>query len=238
MHFEEIHKSDVVIKPVKMKCDVKFSPPPDEPLPDSSHFFAIIAPPGSGKSTLLQNLLVGKNAYYKRFHNIYAIVPNNSRASMPKFYKKLDPKKQFEDLDHKTLAHILERLKEDALEKKHSAILIDDQISHLKQKDVQKMLNYIAANRRHLFCSVWLCSQALRSIPATCRRQMSHMIYFRPRSRMEMAAVSEEVLFLDKKQTEALFDFVFDEDDKHSFMMVDVNHGKFYKRFNEIIMRE
>jgi len=68
---------------------------------------------------------------------------------------------------------------------------------------------------------------------------MSHMFYFKPRSRAEMSAISDEVLFLDKKDTNALFDFVFDDpDDKHRFLMVNMNEGKFYKNFDEIMMVE
>lgn len=63
---------------------------------------------------------------------------------------------------------------------------------------------------------------------------MSHVYFFRPRSKMEMGAVAEEVLFLDRNQCTDLFDFVFDDGDKHAFLYVDMNNGKMYKGFDEI----
>ena len=239
MKFEEISNNKVKIVPPKMKCDKPFDPPPDiDALPCSSHFFGIIAPPGSGKTSLMTNLITRKDMYRKRFHNIWCFTPPNSRASLPGLYKKLDSAKIYDQLDASNISIVIDRLKEESSEGRRSLIILDDQMVFLKDKEIAKGLNFITANRRHLGCSLWILSQSLKSINATTRKQMSHMFYFKPRSRMEMSAVADEVLFLDKKQTADLFDFVFDEGDKHAFLLVDMNNGKLFKGFNEIIIVE
>ena len=239
MKFEEVTNNKVKIVPPKMKCDRPFDPPPEvEALPCSSHFFGIIAPPGSGKTSLMTNLITRKDMYRKRFHNIWCFTPPNSSASIPGLYNKLDEAKIYDQLDASSIAIVIDRLKEEAKEGRRSLIILDDQMVFLKDKEVAKGLNFITANRRHLGASLWCLSQSFKSISATTRKQMSHIFYFKPRSRMELSAVSEEVLFLDKKQTVELFDFVFDEGDKHAFLLVNMNDGKLYKGFNEIIIVE
>lgn len=240
MKFEQASKSGVKVCPPKMKCDVPYNPPPDvECLSPYSHFYGIVAPPGGGKTSLMTNLITRKDMYRKRFHNIWIWCPSNSRASLPGLFKKLDPNKTFEQMDAQSLNHVIEELKRESADGRFSLCIFDDQLAFLKDKENAKALNYITSNRRHLKTACWILSQSYRGIPLTTRKQMSHMFYFKPRSRAEMSAISDEVLFLDKKDTNALFDFVFDDpDDKHRFLMVNMNDGKFYKNFDEIVMIE
>ncbi len=240
MKFQQASISGIKVCPPKMKCDIPYNPPPDvECLSPYSHFYGIIAPPGGGKTSLMTNLITRKDMYRKRFNNIFTFCPNNSRASIPGLFKKLDPNKCFEALDSQSINHVVEQLKRESTDGKFSLIILDDMMAFLKDKEVSKALNYITANRRHLKTAIWVLSQSYKSIPLTTRKQLSHMFYFKPRSRAEMKAISDEVLFLEPKDTGALFDYVFDDpDDKHRFLLVNMNDGKFYKNFDELVMVE
>jgi hypothetical protein len=94
-------------------------------------------------------------------------------------------------------------------------------------------------NRRHLYTSMIFLVQRFRDVPTGIRNNMSHFITFKMKNRPETEAIMNELFNFDKKQTLEILSYVFDNDDKYSFLFVDMslkltNMFRFFKKFNEL----
>ena len=72
---------------------------------------------------------------------------------------------------------------------------------------------------------------------------MSHFVSFRPKNQLEAEAICSEMFPFCKKNYQQIMDYVFDNDDKFSFLLVDLslkqtNKFRYFNKFNEMTISE
>lgn len=241
MKITEIKDSKVKLSVPKFVCDNIIDEKIPEPMPKTSFFMAVIGPPGSGKSSLSVSLISArkdKRIYRKAFNHVYVICPKYSLGSMANNpFEKHDARKIYHDLNQDTLLKIEEILEKNTEEEEYSLIFIDDCAIQLKDKEIQRSLNKIIANRRHLRASIIMVSQSFRYIPLSTRRLISHLIFFKCANNKEKQLIHEEMLsHIDSVDYDKIYKYCFV--DKHDSVMVDVMNGKLYRNFNRLELGE
>lgn len=237
MIIKELNDSKVKLSLPKIVCDGIISDKIPHPLPNTSFFLAIIGAPGSGKSSTAISLLTSrglKKCYRKCFNHIYVVCPKHSLHSYANDpFKNHSDEKIYHELNQENLEEIEAKLEKTSLEDETSLIFLDDVAIQLKDKTVQRSLNRIIANRRHLRTSLIIISQSFRYMPLSTRRLISHMIFFKAGNSKEKQLIHEEMLsHIDPKDFEKLYKHCFQ--DKHDHMMIDVANGNVYRNFNTI----
>jgi len=98
-------------------------------------------------------------------------------------------------------------------------------------------------NRRHVFTSVFVLVQRFRDLPPGIRANMSHFVTFRPKNMLEEEAICAELLPFKKQCWREIMDYVFDNSDRFSFLMVDMslketNQYLYYNKFDPLSICE
>ena len=92
----------------------------------------------------------------------------------------------------------------DGEEKLSNFLIMDDVTASLKNRDVQMLLIQLINNRRHYRLSIICLVQSYNVMPLAIRKTIVHLVCYNPRNKKEMAAIWEELIFLDKETGEAL----------------------------------
>lgn len=227
------YENPLVVVPPGMNCDRPIRESIPDPLPKTASFMGFIGAPGSGKTSLMMSLLTNPETYSKCFHHIFFVCPATSRASIngdP--WAKHPQEKLFDELTPQVLEFVHEFSKVASAEKQYTLLILDDCAVELKQKENERILKYLAYNRRHLKLTIWIMSQSYIALPLSIRKALSHCIMFRPRNKKETQTIYDELLFLPKEQHELLTNHIFPEDDEYGFLFLDTNRGRIHKRFN------
>jgi hypothetical protein len=138
----------------------------------------------------------------------------------------------------KVLEDLEEQIKENREEGRHSVIIFDDVGSQLrKSQAIDKKLTQMIQNRRHDFCSYFILLQKFRDAGTGIRNNISHFMSYRPKNRPEREAICHELLPFKTNISEQLLNYVFENDDKYSFLFVDMsqkitNQFRFFNKFN------
>ena len=232
MNIKEI-ENNIKINPPKFACDYELGEIP-APLPRMSHFLLISGPPGSGKTSSLVSLLTEKKenrAFYKVFHNVFFIIPPNSRSSVQnKLFTNHPQDKIFDELNPEVLNGIHHILQHESAEGNASLLILDDVTSALKEKSVESILKKILYNRRHLRTSVWILSQSYTQLPLSIRKILSHGIVYKSHNKKEYESLFSEIIHIPKDVAEKLTNYIYK--DKHDFMYIDVQNGTIHRNFN------
>jgi ABC-type dipeptide/oligopeptide/nickel transport system ATPase component len=223
-----------------------------EPLPNYSGFsMVIIGASGSGKTTALYSMMSAKKkngmrqSYLKCFHKIYVVSPtiaNNSIKNDP--FKKLPENQIHRKLTLDVLEELEEEIQKNREEGLNSAIIFDDVGSQLrKSAAIDKKLTQMIQNRRHDYTSYFILLQKYRDAGTGIRNNISHFMTFKPKNRLERESIINELLPFKQNKSESLLNYVFENDDKFSFLFVDMslkktNKFKFYKKFNELELQD
>ncbi len=223
-----------------------------EPLPNYSGFsMVIIGASGSGKTTALYSMMSAKKSkgmrqsYLKCFHKIYIVSPtmaNNSIKNDP--FKKLNDNQIHRKLTLEVLEELEEEIQKNREEGMNSAIIFDDVGSQLrKSAAIDKKLTQMIQNRRHDFCSYFILLQKFRDAGTGIRSNISHFMTFKPKNRLERESIVNELLPFKQNKSESLLNYVFENDDKFSFLFVDMslkktNKFRFFKKFNELELED
>ena len=217
-----------------------------EPLPNYSGFSMLICgASGSGKTTALYSMMsAGKKkgvrqSYKKCFHKIYIVSPTIANQSIKNDpFKKIPENQIHRVLTMKVLEDLEEQIKENREEGRHSVIIFDDVGSQLrKSQAIDKKLTQMIQNRRHDFCSYFILLQKFRDAGTGIRNNISHFMSYRPKNRPEREAICHELLPFKTNISEQLLNYVFENDDKYSFLFVDMsqkitNQFRFFNKFN------
>ncbi len=137
---------------------------------------------------------------------------------------------------------IFKTLEENREEEENSILILDDIGSQLrKSAGAEKQLVSLLQNRRHMFCSVFILVQKFKDLPMGIRNNMSHFVSFRPKNQMEMEAICSETMPFCKKNYQQIMNYIYDNEDKFSFLMIDMslketNKFRYFKKFNEIFI--
>ena len=180
----------------------------------------VIGQPGAGKSSMVMQALKSKHCYRKRIDNIYVLSPKNSVNSVSDpVFEKLDPSKLIHEFDEEILDDLLGKLEANKDEDETSLVIIDDWASSLKEKEIEKRLNHICANCRHLNTILFILVQSFRFLPNKVRKMFSDVVLVgRPKNKMEILNLSDEVFFMDTKDVKQLMKYTFRN--KHDFMWI------------------
>ena len=232
-----VNPNAVPVMPMKMLCDASLGDVAP-PFPNGAFSMLLSAKPGSGKTTLLCTLLENKAYYKRKYDNIFAFIPPNSLASLPKksLLKRHD--KIYDSLTIGHLEKVLARCRESSEEDENSLLVIDDCMSELKDHEILRTLEYLTANRRHLRTSTIICTQVYNSLPLILRKCLSHVVLFKLGNGKEKTSVLEECFAgIKKEDAEELLRMT--HKDKHSFILIDQKDGRYYdSNLDELVVVE
>jgi hypothetical protein len=227
----------------KMNCDNGLSPHLNDY--DLTKFFnehscnLIIGKPRSGKTSWLYSWFKGtkKNQMLREvYDNIYLFQPSHSRKSMKdSIFDKLDEDKKFDELTYDNLNEVLERIKNDDEESNH-AIIFDDMTAYLrKDSAVRQLLKEIVFNRRHYHVSIYFLVQTYMSVEPDIRKLFSNIVCFKC-SKKEFNTIFEELIETKKDYADKIFKIVYNQ--PYEYLFVNTEHGKLFKKFDEILIDE
>ncbi len=177
------------------------------PHQNRNHCTIFSGRPNSGKSNLITHFLKSspkRGGYNKVFSCICLVMPRTSRDALDngKVIGRLDENKCFDELNEETCEKIDALLEangddsdSDDDEPKHSLVILDDCMSALRNKEVEKWLRNLLANHRHMGgngTSVWVSTQSYIGISKPCRDLFRNLIQFHTPNKKELARLHEE----------------------------------------------
>ena len=232
MHITEYVNNDIKWKPPLLTCDHKLHDDIKEPLPNGvAPFMCFIGAAGSGKTSSAIGWLTNPDIYHKKFHNIFIVMPENSRASIAgDIFKKHPPEKLFNELSLTCLEFVKAYCETESPEGHYSLLFMDDVAASLKDKHLQKLLQELIFNRRHLKLHIWAMAQSYNSLPLSIRKNISHVVLFKPRNKRELETIFSELVYLPKEDQLKVAKHVWSE--PHTFMFINTGESKIYKNFN------
>ena len=223
------------------------------PLPNYSGFnWVISGASGSGKTTLMSSVMSARKkngirqSYRKVFDKIIICSPTLGQGKSAKndpFYDVPGDQK-FKEFNLQVMEEMYEMLEANRDNEEHSVLILDDIGAQLrKSAGAEKKLVSLLQNRRHVFTSVFILVQRFRDLPTGIRANMSHFCSFRPKNMLEEEAICAELLPFKKQCWRQIMDYVFDNEDKFSFLMVDMslketNKYLYYNKFDPMEINE
>ena len=216
----------VPVMPMAMLCDTSLGDVAP-PFPNGAFSMLICARPGSGKTTMLCTLLENKAYYKRRYENLFAFIPPNSLASLPKksLLKRHD--KVYESLTIEHLEKVMQRCRESSEEDENSLIVCDDQMQAYKDHEILRTLEGVFANRRHIRTSTIITTQVYNALPLILRKCLSHVVLFKLGNGKEKASILEECFpGIRKEDAEELLRIAHKT--KHDFLLIDLKDGRYY----------
>ena len=224
-----------------------------DPLPNYAGFLMVIAgAPGSGKTTLLTSLMTSKKkdgkrqSYRKLFDKIIIVSPTlgqgKSMKNDPFFDVRAEQK--FKEFNLQTIDEIFKILEQNREEDLKTVIIFDDVGAQIRKSQLaEKKLISLCQNRRHLFCSMFFLVQKWKDLGTGIRSAMSHFITFRPKNNMEMESIMSETMPYKKICWQQIMNYIFDNEDKFSFLMIDMslkltNKYRYFNKFDDMIINE
>ena len=242
------HKTNLKIYDTPNHLDKKLTEDRISPLPNYSGFsFLIVGPSGSGKTTALYSLMSKKKikgkrvSYRKLFDKIYIISPTIAKSSIKDDpFKDINGDQIFRKLTLDVLEKLEKTLKENREDDLNSCVILDDVGSEIKASNqVLKKLTAMIQNRRHDYASYFTLLQKFRDAPTGIRNNISNLIIFKPKNEIEKEAISNELFPFRKNKFQQLFNYVFENDNKFSFLYVDMslkqtNKFIFHNGFNKL----
>lgn len=205
-------------------------------LINRSQFTLFLGKPGSGKTTQLITMLQTPSLFKGVFHDIFVVMPPNSRASVVgKFFDQIPGETTFDTLDLSTLESIYESVQENSSEGYNSLLFLDDTQAAYKDKNILKLLLTMANNRRHLRLSIWTANQSFKSIPKQMRQVLTNAFIWKC-SKSESENIFEELVETHKDRFDEICRMVYT--DPHSFMFLDLPSSRVFAGWNEVLIPE
>lgn len=236
---ELANEKNIKLSKFDFSCDDKDETIP-LPLPQALNFFMLISgKAGSGKTSLILNLLCkrGKN-YNRKFDKVFIFSPSLITMKNDPF-SEIPEEQKFQELDEEILQAVLDDIK-DTGEK--VLLIMDDVVNDItKNKHLQRLMNKILMNRRHLAgengsVSVIITTQVYNKIPPPIRKNASHIILYHTKNRKEIDNLFDELILIPKKEFYEILKYVFQK--KHDFMYLDTNKdfdNMIHRNFNQLV---
>lgn len=189
----------------------------------------LIGKMGSGKTNLLYSFFKSKKLMNKVYDKIILFQPESSRASMKdKLFDQLPDEQKFDELSLENL-----ELAEDLCEDGNNCILIDDMGAYLKDKEIKKKLKEMIMNRRHKHLTIYFLCQTWYSIEKDIRKLFSNIFVFKV-GKKELETIFEEVIERPKDLVLPISKLVYDK--PYQFLFINVDSGRLFKNFDEILI--
>ena len=233
-------KSDTNIYPVKIELtdeekqiQKKWDILPDI-LPKNNFIMLIHAPPRSGKSVLIMNLIYNDAFKLKKiFNKIVFLSPTlEADKTLRHLYDDEDIIKIYDYNELENIDGIIDGIVDDQKENKgkESVLLVlDDCVGLLG--NTSKNLNRLCTRYRHFNVSMIITSQNYKSFGVLMRNCASHWIFFNTNMLKERKKIMEDMNTFPN--FENLYNTAVNE--RYSFLYIDMNALKLYKKFNELI---
>ena len=234
------------LKRVKMNVDSVLHEQIKAPLPRKNGFFMIVnGGPGSGKTSFQVNLFKKQrkkddnHMFYGVFDGVVYVNPSmatitndmrhrNPFMTIPEDQRFLSLKDNLDDIEE--LLKSIEGFK---------CLIIDDCMAELKEKEVQKWLKRLIANRRHIFTSVILASQVFNCIPKAVRTIASHLVLFPTPSTSELDEVKQSFGGnVSKDDWIRITRIAFKKDSDYPFPFLIADRTKYHKVFDRIVLKK
>ena len=230
-------------KPVKEIMN-KFIPGiPDElNIPNRNGFiWALTGSGGSGKTSLMLNFFKSKLLYRNKFNNIFYFTPESSFLSVEKHvFSGHD--KVYHQLDGSALLSVYDQLEDIKRasasadeDPEYTCIIIDDFADKLKRKDISDALYEFIVKTRHLNCAIIITLQSYLFLAKQCRKLLTNMTIFKPKSFAEWLSICVEMFDMNKKDSLKLYHYVFDVPYAH--LDVDFSNNSYYKNWNRLVIK-
>ena len=192
----------------------------------------LIGKMGSGKTNLLYSFFKSKKLMNKVYDKIILFQPSTSRASMKdKLFDQLPDEQKFDELSLENL-ELAEGLCD---EEGNNAILIDDMGAYLKDKDIKKKLKEMIMNRRHKHLTIYFLCQTWFSIEKDIRKLFSNIFVFKV-GKKELETIFDEVIERPKDIIMPISRLVYDK--PYQFLFINIDTGRLFKNFDEIIIED
>ncbi len=223
------------------------------PLPNYSGFnWVISGASGSGKTTLMTSVMSARKksgirqSYRKVFDKIVICSPTLGQGKSAKNdpFHDVPGDQKFKEFNLQVMEEMYAMLEANRDEEEHSVLILDDIGAQLrKSAGAEKKLVSLLQNRRHVFTSVFILVQRFRDLPTGIRANMSHFCSFRPKNMLEEEAICSETMPFHKKNWRQIMDYVFNNDDKFSFLMIDMslketNKYRYFNKFDPLMINE
>jgi len=236
---ELANEKNIKLSKFDFSCDDKDESIP-LPLPQALNYFMIISgKAGSGKTSLILNLLCkrGKN-YNRKFDRVYIFSPSLITMKNDPF-SEIPEEQKFQELDEEILQGVLDDIK-DSGEK--ILFIMDDVVNDItKNKFLQRLMNKILMNRRHLAgfggsVSVIMTTQVYNKIPAPIRKNASQIVIYHTKNKKELDNLFEELILIPKQEFYEILKYTFQR--KHDFLYIDTNKDfdkMLHRNFNQLV---
>ena len=203
-------------------------------IPKHPFNMLLCAKPKQGKSNLIVNLLYNPDFdFKKKFDNIIYISPSvmGDKTLENNVVIDDDITKIHEDLDD--LDPIISAIMDEQLDNKEESLLLilDDLVGNIKGKVISKL----SAKYRHYNISMIVVSQNYKSYSVLTRNSASQFILFKTHNKKEVEKIIEEIGSNFGKEFEEHYNKATDE--RHHFLVVDVENGQLVKDFNELLYK-
>jgi Poxvirus A32 protein len=116
-------------------------------------------------------------------------------------------------------------------------LILDDVGAVLKKAEIAKKLRQIMYNRRHLKTHIVILLQSHLSIPKEVRKLITNCFMFKP-SKVEFENFCEELFETKKGIALKLMKVAYSETKDHSYIMLNIESQKMYRKFDEIMIHE
>ena len=212
-------------------------PTPFDLLVDAFKFILWVGRPASGKTSMLFSLFKDKRCLKKTWNNIILVMPRQSLDSMKSssnIFKDIDEEKLYDDLVD--IDVIREQVKAYASDGESSVIIIDDQMTKLKDKGIERILADIVANRRHYKTSIIILTQIYERVPLKLRKLVNVLFMMHKPSKKEFTMMMDEQLEYNEDVAHSLFKLGYNK--PYDWIMIDVPSQKIFNNFNQIIIKE
>jgi hypothetical protein len=190
----------------------------------------LIGKMGSGKTNLLYSFFKSKKLMNKVYDKIILFQPSSSRASMrDKLFDQLADEQKFEELNLENLLAAEELCDEEG----NNCIIFDDMGAYLKDKEIKKKLKEMIMNRRHKHLTIYFLCQTWFSIEKDIRKLFSNIFVFKV-GKKELENIFEEVIERPKDLVMPISKLVYDK--PFQFLFINVDSGRLFKTWDEIIL--
>ena len=187
-----------------------------------------------------------RTSYRKVFDRLLVCSPTlgNGTSLKKDPFSDLPDDQKWKEFNLQSMEEIYDKCKQNHDEGEHSVVIFDDVGAQLrKNAKAEKLFTSFLQNRRHIWTSVFILVQRFRDLPTGIRSNMSHFVLFRPKNVNELEAIATELFPFQRKNWQQVFSHVFDNDDRFSFMLVDMslkatNRFRFFNKFNELMITE